>query len=144
MSGDTITYRDDLAGIDWEALKRILADDHFDNGRTADQLRQSFQNSAQVCIAWCDGRVVGKARVLSDGVCNAYLVDVWTHTPCRRRGVGREMIRRLTQKLAGQHLYCFTDEVPEFYERLGFVRRGVGLEKVVGNWLENHSSEAHR
>lgn len=139
-----IGYRDDLAGVDWEALKRVLAEDRFDNGRTADQLRRSFENSARVCIAWCAGRVIGKARVLSDGVCNAYLLDVWTHTPHRRRGVGRELVRRLSAGLAGQHLYCFTDDIPEFYERIGFARRGVGLEKLVGKWLENPMSDAQR
>ena len=79
--------------------------------------------------------MIGKGRVLSDGVCNAYLVDLWTFTPYRRRGVAREIVRRLTERLAGQHAALFTDEAPEFYRRLGFVERGVTFERVVGRWL---------
>src|ERR1044071_4850 len=96
-----LEYRQDVSGIDWEALKSALADDDFDNGRSPDQLRMSFENSHSVCIAWTDREVVGNARVLSDGVCNAYLVDVWTKTPFRRRGIAREMINRLLVGLLG-------------------------------------------
>ena len=32
------------------------------------------------------------ARLLSDGVCNAYLVDVWTMSVYRRQGIASRMI----------------------------------------------------
>jgi len=44
----TITYRNDLAEIDWPELKTALAADQFDNGRKAEQLRRSFENSQAV------------------------------------------------------------------------------------------------
>jgi hypothetical protein len=72
---NSITYSHTLAGIDWAQLKLNLKQDDFDNGRTPEQLRLSFENSRHVVFAWSEGRVVGKSRVLSDGVCNAYLVD---------------------------------------------------------------------
>jgi predicted GNAT family acetyltransferase len=131
-----IEYTSELSGIDWAALTRTLAEDRFDNGRTPQELRTSFENSfAAVFAIDGEGRVIGKGRVLSDGVCNAYLVDLWTYTPYRRRGVAREIIGRLASRLAGQHLALFTDEAPEFYRRLGFVERGVTFERVIGNWL---------
>src|SRR5579871_1460225 len=116
-----ITYTDNLDGVDWEALKTRLHDDHFDNGRTAEQLQCSFANSQAVCFAWANGQLIGKARLLSDGVCNAYLVDVWTYSPYRHQGVAREMIGRLLRTIPGQHIYLQADEdlVP-FYEKLGF------------------------
>lgn len=131
-----VEYRDDLREVDWEALKGALLADLFDNGRTADQLRRSFQNSQFVCIAWSDRAIVGTARVLSDQVCNAYLVDVWTLSSYRRRGVAREMIGRLLTRVSGQHVYLQTDiELVEFYRRLGFVEQPVGMSRVVGRWL---------
>src|SRR5580704_5962283 len=101
---NSITYSHTLAGIDWAQLKQDLKQDDFDNGRTPEQLRLSFENSRHVVFAWCEGCVVGKARVLSDGICNAYLVDVWTQSMFRRRGIAREMIRLLQEELHGQHL----------------------------------------
>src|SRR5688572_10883025 len=132
-----VHYRFDLSGVDWPAMKATLAEDRFDNGRTPEQLRISFENSFATCIAKVGGRCVGTARVLSDGVCNAYLVDVWTYTPYRGRGVARSMIQALLKRLPGQHLYTFTDDVVDFYRKLGFKERPTGLEIVVGKWLEN-------
>jgi hypothetical protein len=134
----TIKYRNDLNDIDWHALKSALSGDKFDNGRTPEQLQRSFQNSRAVSIAWLDNKVVGTARVLSDGTCNAYLVDVWTLSGLRRQGIAREMIGRLLSVLAGQHVYIQCDaDLVEFYRRVGFAEEPVGMSLVVGRWLKN-------
>ncbi len=132
-----ISYTRNLDGVDWNALKTALHADDFDNGRTPEQLRQSFANSYAVCFAWAEGRIIGKARVLSDGVCNAYLVDVWTHSAYRKRGIARQMIALLKSDLAGQHLYlqADADNLP-FYAKLGFEAQPHGLSCVVGRWLQ--------
>ncbi len=133
-----ITYTRTLDEVNWNTLKADLRADDFDNGRTAEQLRRSFENSAAICFAWSDGRVIGKARVLSDGVCNAYLVDVWTLSAYRHRGVATQMLRLLMQDLPGQHIYLQADEdVIPFYKRLGFREQPHGLSLVVGRWLDN-------
>jgi ribosomal protein S18 acetylase RimI-like enzyme len=138
---EEIHYTDSIEGIDWEAVKRVLEEDDFDNGRSPAQYELSARNSAVNLFAWArsnDGdRLVGTVRVLSDGVCNAYMVDVWTHTAFRRKGIARKMIDLATGKLPGQHLYLFTDDQVEFYEAIGFRPRGVGLEKPIGRWLVN-------
>jgi prepilin-type processing-associated H-X9-DG protein len=132
-----LTFRDDLDGIDWRKLKRVLARDNFDNGRTPRQYQLSFENSYATCLVFLGDRLIGVARLLSDGVCNAYLVDVWTHSAFRRRGIARAMIERLLRRCGGQHIYLFTDGHVEFYHRLGFKQRGTGLQRIVGTWLEN-------
>ncbi len=132
--GDII-YQTTIDGIDWAQLKADLRDDDFDNGRTPDELRRSCENSAVSVFAWLDGRVVGMARALSDGVCNAYIVDVWTHSAYRRRGIASHMMNLLAERLPGQHLYLFTDSAEGFYRKLGYRRQGVGLSLVSGKWL---------
>lgn len=134
-----ITYKRDLDGVDWQAMKTELADDDFDNGRTPGQLRLSFERSATISIAYDGARIIGTARALSDGVCNAYIVDVWTLSAYRRQGIARTMIAQLLDDLPGQHAYLFTDDALDFYRRIGFRERGIGLERVVGRWLENDS-----
>ena len=134
-----ILFRTDLEGVDWAALKATLSEDAFDNGRTPEELRRSFENSFATALALDGARVIGTARVLSDGVCNAYVVDVWTLTAYRRRGVARTMMELLLARLEGQHVYLFTDEAAEFYRTLGFEPRGVGLGRVCGEWLRKKS-----
>ena len=66
-----VEYRTDLRNVDRAEMKRRVAEDDFDNGRTPEQLRRSFENSHAACVAFAGGRVVVAARVLSDGVFNA-------------------------------------------------------------------------
>ena len=132
-----IAFKRDLDGVDWAAMKAVLAADDFDNGRTPAQLAASFRNSFGTCIAYHGDQIVGTARVLSDGVCNAYVVDVWTLTAYRKQGIACAMIGALLQDLHGQHVYLFTDGAEAFYRRIGFVERGIGFERVVGEWLVN-------
>jgi ribosomal protein S18 acetylase RimI-like enzyme len=132
---EPVTYREDLANVDWEQMKAVLSADEFDNGRSPEQLRRSFENSHATVIAYAADGIVGTARALSDGVCNAYIVDVWTLSAYRRRGVARAMMERLLARLDGQHVYLFTDDAAGFYAQLGFQPQAVGMGLVVGQWL---------
>ncbi len=131
-----IIYRQDLEAVDWEELKATLAADDFDNGRSPSQLRTSFINSHLTCVAYADDRIVGTARALSDGICNAYVVDVWTLSSYRGRGIANTMMKLLLDRLPGQHVVLFTDGAVGLYQKLGFTETRVGMAKVVGRWLE--------
>ena len=137
-----VVYIEDLNGIDWAEMKATLRADDFDNGRSPEQLKASFENSAVTCIACAEGRIIGTVRALSDGVCNAYIVDVWTLSAYRHQGVASKMMQILLDKLPGQHVYLFTDDAVEFYKKLGFKEQGIGLGKVVGKWLVNNALES--
>ncbi len=129
-----------LEGIDWERAKADLAVDRFDNGRSPAALRRSFEQSQHVAIARDGEHVVGMARLLSDGVCNAYLVDVWTLSSYRRQGIASAMIRVLEDQVPGQHLGLQTDDAQAFYASLGFRAQPEFLSLVVGDWLDNDAN----
>ena len=120
--------------------RRPISDDQFDNGRSPDALRLSFENSQHVAIARDGDRVVGMARLLSDGVCNAYLVDVWTLSSHRRQGVASAMIKSLAERVPGQHIGLQTDDAQAFYASLGFRPQPEFLSLVVGQWLDNEAN----
>ena len=44
-----------------------------------------------------DGRIVGMARVISDGYSDAYIQDVTVLNSYRGQGIGRELVYRLAQ-----------------------------------------------
>jgi predicted GNAT family acetyltransferase len=131
---------DSLEGIDWALAKADLAADDFDNGRTAQALRRSFERSQHVAFARDGDRVVGMARLLSDGVCNAYLVDVWTQTAYRRRGIASAMIGLLLERVPGQHVGLQTSDAHAFYAGLGFSEQPEFWSLVVGSWLDNDAN----
>jgi ribosomal protein S18 acetylase RimI-like enzyme len=122
--------------IDWVRAEADLAADDFDNGRTPEALRRSFEQSQHVVFARDSDRVVGMARLLSDGVCNAYLLDVWTATSYRRRGVASAMVRGLMAQVPGQHVGLQTSDAQGFYRSLGFRLQPQFMSTVVGEWLE--------
>ena len=137
-----IRYQNHLEGIDWEALRGDLIADDFHNGRTTAQLRLSFENSQHVAMGFDGTRCIANGRLLSDGVGNAYVVDVWTQSGYRGRGVGSEIMRRLIAAVPGQHIYLQTDDAVDFYRRLGFSPQPEGLSLVAGRYLDNTSRGA--
>jgi GNAT superfamily N-acetyltransferase len=128
------------ADVDWDQAKADLAADDFDNGRSAAALRRSFENSQVVVFAHVYEQLVGMARVLSDGVCNAYLLDVWTHSHWRRRGIASAMIHHLIAAVPGQHVGWQTDDAIEFYLSLGARHQPHFMSIVSGRWLENDAN----
>jgi ribosomal protein S18 acetylase RimI-like enzyme len=126
-----------LDRVDWVRAKADLAADDFDNGRSAAGLRRSFENSQHVALAWRGDRLVGMARLLSDGVCNAYLIDVWTLSSERRRGIATAMVTELARGVPGQHIGLQTDDAQAFYRGLGFAEQPLFMSRVEGSWLDN-------
>ena len=136
----SVTIDGSLDGIDWVRTKADLAADDWDNGRSAAALRRSFEQSQHVAIARDGDRIVGMARLLSDGVCNAFIVDVWTETPYRRQGIASAMMRRLLDQIPGQHVGLQTDSAPALYRSLGFAPQPEFWSLVVGSWLDNDAN----
>ncbi|HEY3182298.1 MAG TPA: GNAT family N-acetyltransferase [Gaiellaceae bacterium] len=136
----TVRVDSSLDGIDWVQAKADLAADRFDNGRTPEALRRSFHQSQHVAFARDGDHVVGMARLLSDGVCNAYLVDVWTASAYRRQGIASAMIRLLLDQVPGHHVGLQTDDAQAFYRSLGFRQQPEFWSVVVGTWLDNDAN----
>jgi GNAT superfamily N-acetyltransferase len=136
-AGDGWRLVDTSAGVDWARAKADLAADDFDNGRSAAALRRSFDNSQYAVFAWAEDDLVGMARLLSDGVCNSYLLDVWTRSTHRRRGIGAAMVRHLIAAVPGQHIGWQTDDAVEFYESLGARHQPEFMSVVSGDWLSH-------
>src|SRR6266571_1986906 len=129
-----IGYHDTTDGIDRERAKADLAVDDFDNGRSAAALRRSFERSQHIVFARDGDHVVGMARMLSDGVCNAYVVDVWAHSSYRRQGIGSTMMRMLAERVPGQHIGLQTNNAQDFYRSLGYEPQPEFWSTVVGRW----------
>ena len=136
----TVRVDESLDGIDWRQAKADLAADDFDNGRSPRALQASFAQSQHVAIARAGARVVGMARLLSNGVCNAYLLDVWTMSAYRGQGIGSAMVRQLMSRVPGQHIGLQTDDAESFYATLGFVHQPAFMSAIVGAWLGNDAN----
>lgn len=82
--------------------------------------------------AWQGDRLVGFARVLTDGLYRALIDDVIVDASLRGQNLGSRMMQRLAERLAGVEeifLRCEPDMAP-FYERLGYQRVAICLDLV--------------
>ena len=140
MPGTAVSFQSTTEGIDWDEAKADLAADDFDNGRSAAALRRSFENSQHVAFARDGSRIVGMARMLSDGVCNAYIVDVWTQTAYRRQGIASTLMRMLADAVPGQHIGLQTDDAQALYSSLDYKPQPEFWSTVVGRWLDNDAN----
>ena len=73
------------------------------------------------------GRLLGMMRALSDGCSDAYLLDLVVRKECRRLGIGREIVTRLSDHLSRlgiDWIVCIGAPGTEsFYSRVGECRR---------------------
>ena len=89
----------DLPRADVLALYRAAG--WFGPSDPAPELDAMIANSFAVSAAFDSaGCRVGMARALSDGVSDAYILDVVVDPAHRSRGIGREIVKRLADHLA--------------------------------------------
>ena len=91
-----------------------------------------LQGSDVVVLALSEGRVIGFATAITDGVSCAHIPHLEVLPEWQGKGVGSELMRRMLAKLEtirAIDLIC-DEDVRGFYERLGFkAGRGMLIRK---------------
>lgn len=90
--------------------------------RTADRVRLArlVSGSLWVVSAWEGDVLVGFARAISDGVFNAYISTVAVLPAYQKRGIGRELVRRLMEDRDGiQFVLHANERAYSFYLHIG-------------------------
>jgi GNAT superfamily N-acetyltransferase len=71
-----------------------------------------------------DGRLIGYMSVLSDGVADAFLLDLAVDSERQRSGIGTRIVRRAIRDLKEAGVRCvqvtFNDDFEPFYAQCGF------------------------
>jgi ribosomal protein S18 acetylase RimI-like enzyme len=118
------------AAVDPAALQALYEHAPWARGRTVDGIRRMLAHTDYHFSAWDGQRLVGFARVLTDGVYRATLWDVVVHPDYQGRGVGEELVNRvLTHPVLStvEKFWLNTRDKFAFYEKFGFVRSDQGM-----------------
>lgn len=118
----SIRYADTHAALDLDQLAALFCSVGW-HYRTADpeRFKRMIANTPWVVSAWDGDHLVGFCRAITDEAFNAYVTTVAVRPDYQRRGIGRELMRRL---MAGRdHMLFVLRADPEhhaFYGSLGF------------------------
>jgi len=92
-----------------------------------DKIWEMFEASL-VLTAWKGSRLIGVARVLSDGVLYSYLVDLAVEPDVQGLGIGRLLVRSVRERCRGTDLLVRSNLGRRLF-------KSEGLEKVTDAWV---------
>lgn len=109
-------------GISWEGLSQLYRIAPLGN-KPPDALALVYSHSMFVRFVYAGDQLVGAGRALADGLDCAYIADVAVHPDHQSRGLGSEIIRRLTEAARGhKKIILYANPGTEgFYRKLGFL-----------------------
>jgi predicted N-acetyltransferase YhbS len=115
-----------------EPARRLLAANGWAK-RVADaaQFQLLVARSQRALVAVDNGEVIGFARALCDELSNGYLAMLVVAQSHRRRGIGQALVKAVMGEDRGITwvLRAGRDGVAPLYEKLGFVRSDVAMER---------------
>lgn len=95
-----------------------------ETGKSGAEIPAMIKGSFCFLAAFHEEKLIGMGRVISDGISDGYIQDVVVNKEYRNQGIGKELVRRLTEycsekKLAWIALWA-EPGTAEFYESIGF------------------------
>ena len=122
-----LIYQENSDNIPWEVVPALLKKVEMSHA-DPDIHRRAFEASREVVFVFDNERLVGIGRCLSDGVRQAALYDIAVEPEYQGRGIGREIVDRLTRKLPDCNFILYASPGKEdFYRCLGFKKMKTGM-----------------
>ena len=104
---------------DINALRAAVGWDHED-GKYEVILKRTYTHYT----VRSEGRLIAFLNVLSDGIGDAFLVDIMVHPDFRRKGIASGMVKQAVRDLSADGVQCiqvtFNPENEPFYRSIGF------------------------
>jgi GNAT superfamily N-acetyltransferase len=120
-----ITYSD-TRDVDRDQIVALYRANHWSSAEKPRELHQALVSSHTLVTAWDGPELVGLGNAISDGSLVVYYPHMLVHPDYQGKGIGREIVRRLTERYAGFHQQILVADggAIEFYKKCGFARAG--------------------
>jgi GNAT superfamily N-acetyltransferase len=117
-----ISISTDKAKLDVPFIQHFLKDIYWAAGRTIDEVKRTID--ASFCFGiYLDGKQVGFARVVTDYVVFAYLMDVFIDEAHRGKGYSSMLVKAMMEEPELQQVKIWrlaTTDAHFLYEKFGF------------------------
>ena len=118
------TLLENCADLDYEQVIGLYCKIGWGCGYSPTALQTAFRQSSFVVAASLDGRLVGWARALSDGVTNTWIMEVVVDPDCQRKGLGRRLMGAIEKRYAHTAIWAETyNPKKDFGEKCGLKAR---------------------
>jgi len=108
-------------------LHAMYQEEWWTRGRSLESVQKMLANTSFVfgLVPSDSDQLIGFARVVTDCVFKALILDLIVHPDFRKKGLGEFLMKRIHEhpslkNVKHLELYCLPELVP-FYEKLGFV-----------------------
>lgn len=133
-----LTLITDCSTVDWGELSDLLRR-AFAMERNAETAQQICTGSYLCVFAYQDGRLVGSARAISDGVTSSAIYDVVVDPTVQGQGIGTRIMEFMLERLPKQSIMLVSVlRYQEFYRKLGFKRLVSAYMRKASfdNWMQ--------
>jgi N-acetylglutamate synthase-like GNAT family acetyltransferase len=120
---DDFTISSEKGKVDIDALHDMLSRTYWAKDRSREEIEKTIANS--LCFSLFKGdEQVGFARVLTDGVAYAVILDMVIREDFRGQGLGKWMLQCLVEhpQVVPLRQVLWTSDADGFYQKLGFGR----------------------
>lgn len=118
---DSVELRDVLEPPDMDFVMRALRQTYWAADRDPEVTRRAFEGSLGFVLREGE-RVIGCARVITDGAWFSWLSDVFIEPEHRGRGLGTWMVEAILAhpRVRSTRVHLRTEDAGAFYRRLAF------------------------
>ncbi|MBZ0202013.1 MAG: GNAT family N-acetyltransferase [Ignavibacteria bacterium] len=117
-----ISYTEDISAVKPEDLSGFF--EGWSNPPSTDKRYLILQNSHHVLLALEGSKPVGFITAITDKTISAYIPFVEVLPVYRGKGVGKELVRRMMDRLSDLYMIdlCCDEELEKFYENFGMLK----------------------
>ena len=95
-----IRYENEVSGVSWERVSELFEAVGWDKS-PPENLKQAFEKSTYVRIAYHQDKIVGVGRTVDDGKYYGMIVDLVVEPDYQERGIGSTILEQLRDEMAG-------------------------------------------